>query len=215
VHRYFARALSGARTALLALSTLTCVGPPSEVAPPAPNADWLAAAQSDIAARAYGASRSGERWQAPNRDHALRTYFEREGVRVVDRVAPGSPELAGLRLARWGRGGAALAPAQPGDVLSDAARVEIRRPGLTEWYLNSPAGLEQGFALAERPAGSGDLVLELAVAPGSARLAGDAVQIDTPTGRTLRFVKLFARPMPRAPTYRRASPCRLPIACSS
>ena len=34
------------------------------------------------------------------------------------------------------------------------ARVEYRRDGLTEWYINGPRGLEQGFTLAAPPAGA-------------------------------------------------------------
>ena len=41
---------------------------------------------------------------------------------------------------------------------------------LTEWYVNGPAGLEQGFTLARRPSGVGPLTLTLSARPsGGAR----------------------------------------------
>ena len=76
--------------------------------------------------------------------------------------------------------------------MSSGHRVEIRRPGIVEWYLNSAEGLEQGFTLAERPAGEGALVLEVAVAGAQASLHGDAVVLDTTADRRLRYGELLA-----------------------
>ncbi|MCH7645531.1 MAG: FG-GAP repeat protein, partial [Myxococcales bacterium] len=170
---------------------------PSDVsaAPEQASAEWtdrgLAAAQRHIAQREYRASENGEGLQAPNRVHNLRTYFEPAGIRVHDRTRTGSPELLSLNLVGVGRG-ETLARVGPGEVSSEGARVEIQRPGLLEWYENSPAGLEQGFTLNERPTGEGPLRLELAVAGGEAALHGDAVVFTTATGRRLRYSKLVA-----------------------
>jgi hypothetical protein len=157
--------------------------PDSSVAP----ADWILRAQQHIEAREYHASENGHGLQAPNRAHNLRTRFEKSGIRVHDRTAAGSPELLGLSLAGIGRG-AALASAPPGErVVADADRVEIHRPGLVEWYVNSPAGLEQGFTLAERLEGEGPLSLELLVSGAKASLRGDAVVLATSVRRKLRY----------------------------
>jgi hypothetical protein len=156
-----------------------------------PSAGWLAGAGEEIALREYRASASGQGLQAPNRAHNLRTWFEPTGIRVHDRTAPGSPGLLELRLSGVGRGGE-LAPLAPGAVSSQGDRVEIRREGLVEWYLNSRQGLEQGFTLAARPAGEGPLVLELAVAKAQASLQGDAVALATQAGRRLRYGNLVA-----------------------
>jgi FG-GAP repeat protein len=130
--------------------------------------------------------------QAPNRAHDLRTYFEKSGIRVHDRTAGGSPELLRVSLARAGREGA-LAAVAPGDaVVSQENRVEIRRPGLVEWYVNSKAGLEQGFTVEARPGGAGPLVLELAVAGARAARAGDAIVFATGAQRKLRYGELAA-----------------------
>ncbi len=151
---------------------------------------WLATAQRHIAAREYWASENGDGLQAPNRAHDLRTYFEKTGIRVHDRTAGGSPELLRLSLSGVGREKTLAAPAA-GALVTDENRVEIHRPGLVEWYVNSPAGLEQGFTLEERPAGEGPLVAELRIASARLALRGSAVSIDTGT-RRLRFGELAA-----------------------
>jgi hypothetical protein len=98
---------------------------------------WLEGAQRHIEEREYWASDSREGLQAPNRNKNFRTYFEASGIRVHDRTAIGSPELLELSVVGLGRGDA-LAPVMSGVVTSEGARVEIRRPGLVEWYTNSP-----------------------------------------------------------------------------
>jgi len=188
------------------LGNLSCDGEKPEAAeapePPAPRVgsaepgaplanDELAAMQREIAKREYWASHNDRGLQAPNRAHGLRTYFEPTGIRVIDRTAAGSPELLALRLAGVGRG-EKLSPAGPGDVTSDGARVEIRRPGLIEWYVNSQAGLTQGFTLTERPEGEGPLVLKLAVASGAVELRGGSAVFRTATGRRLGYGGLEA-----------------------
>jgi len=192
----FARVL----TALIACIGLAsaCAPPNSEAAAPTGLKDpgWLAAAQRDIATREYEPSENGSGLQAPNRAHDLRTYFEKTGIRVHDRTAEGSPELLELSLAGVGRDGA-IEPIQPGALLDDESRarsgrqVRLRRSRLTEWYVNSPKGLEQGFTLDARPEGRGPVVLELTVMRARASLRGDAVIFDTGQ-RKLRYGELAA-----------------------
>ena len=153
------------------------------------DSDWLSRAQQGIAEREYQASQNGEGLQAPNRRHNLRTYFEASGIRVRGRTAPGISPLLGLSLVGVGRGGP-LVPIPPGDVVAEGARIEIRRPKLIEWYVNSPRGLEQGFTLLERPKGKGALALELVVEGASASLRGRRVIFATVAGRRLAYGKL-------------------------
>jgi len=153
------------------------------------DSDWLSRARKGLAEREYAASENGEGLQAPNRRHNLRTYFDASGIRVRDRVARESPELLGLTLVGVGRGGP-LMPVVPGELVAEGARIEIRRPGLVEWYVNSPTGLEQGFTLLERPMGQGALLLELAVAGARASLRGERVIFATLAGRRLAYGKL-------------------------
>jgi hypothetical protein len=171
-----------------------CAGPDPRAAEPqdaaGQDAGWLARAQEQIAAGEYRASENGEGLQAPNRAHNLRTYFEPVGIRVHDRTAGGQPQLVELRLNGVGRG-RSIGPVAPGEVIHHEGRVEIHRPGLVEWYVNSAAGLEQGFTLAERPEGDGPLVVELAVAGAQPVLQGDAIVFAT-GGRKLRYGQLVA-----------------------
>jgi cysteine-rich repeat protein len=163
------------------------------VTAPGHAADWLPAARRSIAAREYEASPAAGGLQAPNRAHSLRTWFEPTGIRVHDRSAAGAPRLAELRMAGFGRSGAPLAALAPGAVSSAGTRVEIRRPGLVEWYVNGPAGLEQGFTLEARPPGEGALQLELHVAHAKAKQRGDSVVLASHAGRRLDYGHLAVR----------------------
>ena len=81
-----------------------------------------------------------------------------------------------LRLSGLGRGArlATLATASPE---ADANRIEYRRRGLTEWYVNGPLGLEQGFTLDGPPAQASGEALTL-----SLRLAGGITAVPGPRG---------------------------------
>jgi hypothetical protein len=150
---------------------------------------WLARVQRELAAREYEASRNDVGLQAPNRAHNLRTYFEPQGIRVVDRTAADAPELLALRARDWGRPGH-MAPVEAGVVNHDGARVEISRPGIVEWYENSAAGLEHGFTLAHSPAGAGPLVVTLGVCGAEPMAHADGVTFRSATGRSLEYAKL-------------------------
>jgi len=183
---------------LIACTALLFTGAADEFAPEAPSlpagtsAAWWESARHQLAEREYRASENDAGLQAPNRRHNLRAYFEKTGLRLVDRSAAGSPELLHLSLVAVGRG-EALAPAAPGEELTaHENRVEIQRPGILEWYVNSAQGLEQGFTLTERPGGEGPLVLELSVAGARPRLRGDSVVFETPAQRKLRYGDLQA-----------------------
>lgn len=101
---------------------------------------------------------------AHNPAQRLSARFEPSGVAI----AAGSTRFA-ISLKAFGREGAlqVLSPVSP---VASADRVSYARGSLHEWWANGPLGLEQGFDLARRPAGSGALTLSLAV-PASARLA--------------------------------------------
>jgi hypothetical protein len=172
---------------------LTATNAPDRAAPAAtPDATWRSGAERSIAASEYRASANAHGLQAPNRAHGLRTYFEPRGIRVHDRGGRDPQQLLSLRLVAFGR--SELRREVPaGEVSHDGARVEIRRAGLREWYLNSEAGLEQGFTLATRPEGDGELWLELAVAGASVAGRGDALELHSETGRRLRYGELHAR----------------------
>jgi hypothetical protein len=100
---------------------------------------------------------------AHNQAQHLSAQFGHSGVSITT----GSTRFA-ISLKGFGRGQAlrALAPVAP---VVSANRVSYVRGSVREWWANGPLGLEQGFDVARRPAGSGALTLSLAV-PAGARL---------------------------------------------
>ncbi len=85
-----------------------------------------------------------------------------------------------LRLSAWGYGGA-LQHAEPVAPSATANRVEYRRDGLSEWYVNGPQGLEQGFTLTSPPPLRGEgglLTLALALNPTlTAQISADGREL--------------------------------------
>lgn len=152
---------------------------------------WWTHVRDGLSRYEYHPSLSNNGLQAPNRAHNLRTYFEASGIRVHDRTSVGGPALVSMSLAGLGRG-----PAPPevkaGVVQQVGSRVEIRRPGVTEWYENSARGLEQGFTIPARVKGNGALILELALERATARMNGKTIELTTDAGRRLEYGKLLA-----------------------
>jgi hypothetical protein len=100
---------------------------------------------------------------ARNPVQRLSARFGRSGVAIT----AGSARFA-ISTRAYGRGSTlrALASVSP---TASANRVSYARGALREWWANGPLGLEQGFDIARRPAGTGALTLSLAVS-GSARI---------------------------------------------
>lgn len=105
---------------------------------------------------------------ARNAAQGLVARFGRSGVAIT---AGGSRFDVALRA--FGREGALRALPAVAPVAS-ANRVSYERGSMDEWWANGPLGLEQGFDIAKRPAGSGALTLSLAV-PARTRLDHGAV----------------------------------------
>ena len=135
--------------------------PASSAAHPTPAVDG--ATQAAVSAilgkvdRAYWARDSGAGLRVANGGQGLKATFGANGPRL--RTGGAS---VGLALRALGRGDAlrSVAGATP---RARASRIEYRRGPVTEWYLNGPAGLEQGFTLARPPQvpGTGPLTLSL------------------------------------------------------
>jgi hypothetical protein len=88
---------------------------------------------------------SNHGFHADNPPHGLAADFSRKGL-----VLRRGSEQWGLKFLGFGYGGA-LALSNEVDPSSSANRVEYQRGPLTEWYVNGPMGLEQGFTLNEPP----------------------------------------------------------------
>jgi FG-GAP repeat len=122
----------------------------------------------------YWAHANADGFSAENPQHVLGINFARLGVEL---------ESHNLRWRLETRGygyGDALRPLSPVAPHATANRVEYRRGAATEWYLNGPMGLEQGFRLAEPPGKARkrrNQPLTLALA-----ISGDLVAVLEPAG---------------------------------
>ena len=126
-------------------------------------------------------------YRAENEAHGLTVLFEPDGPAVQSQS--GSDWRLGLRLQGYGRG-ADIRQAPLTSLVAEGNRIEYRRGGtaeaplLSEWYVNGPLGLEQGFTLAAPPPGTdrdaGDLRLVLG-------LSGNLAPVLGPDGRDLRW----------------------------
>jgi hypothetical protein len=155
--------------------------PPERVveqeAPPPGLSSLPIQAQASISAalgrdqRAYHAKREGRAWRLENPKHGLRADFTTGGVEVRSGAA-----RFGLRLTGLGRGARleAVAASKPE---AKSNRIDYRRGALSEWYVNGPLGLEQGFTLGSPPARKGSEALTLAL-----RLSGDLSAVPDPRG---------------------------------
>jgi hypothetical protein len=99
--------------------------------------------------RYHATSRPGARLNVDNPTHGLTADFTPAGVSIR-----AGAHQAGIAAAGIGYGDA-LRPVADAAPVALENRVEYRRGGVTEWYVNGPMGLEQGFTIAERPGGTG------------------------------------------------------------
>jgi hypothetical protein len=132
--------------------------------------------------------------QAPNRQQRYRTVFRREGIEISSGIPAASWRLA-LSVTGYGYE-ADVRPPGPAEPEARKERIDYRRASLTEWYLNRPGGLEQGFELHEpKQRRDAPLIVELAVDGDltARRGSGDATSFATPSGKTvLRYAGLKA-----------------------
>ncbi|MFN0123240.1 MAG: hypothetical protein ACKV2V_22280, partial [Blastocatellia bacterium] len=113
--------------------------------------------------------REDSRYHAARRAGGFRGDNPRQGLQV-DFTAKGTEIRSGGL--RWHTGLRAMGY---GDTLRDAPmatptaegnRIAYQRGAVTEWYVNGPLGLQQGFTIASAPDGAGgDAPLTLALAP--------------------------------------------------
>ncbi|HMB71217.1 MAG TPA: integrin alpha, partial [bacterium] len=155
--------------ALALLGVLTTLAPAPARSGEAPLPSHLLAG---LEAMEYEVRATESGLQAPNRAQDLRTWFGDRGVDIVPRTRDAQWTWT-WRTAEWGRDGAMRAPAASARHV-DGNRVEYRgADGLTEWYVNRPDGLEQGFTVAAPPAGNGAIVI-VAGMPAALRAAAGA-----------------------------------------
>ncbi len=121
-------------------------------------AEIPAGAQSVVSAtlgradEAYRAKSSGQGYATENPANHLSAQYAADGVKIRLQNANLDLEFQGWGYGKPGvkEGQATVAP------LVDANRVEYRRGALTEWYVNGPLGIEQGFTISQAPIASAD-----------------------------------------------------------
>jgi len=159
--RWWLASLAVIGALLLAPLTTAAGGPPSGVS----NDEW-AGIQTQIEVERHAitdSDRPGRLYRADNPAQRFTAHFGDEDV-VIKSRGRGKPDWhLGLRLTAWGAADN-LQPVHPGAAFAEGNRVEIRRGPLTEWYVNTTMGLEQGFTI-DAPPGEGfkELVLEMTI----------------------------------------------------
>ena len=166
-------------------------GARNEVEIPAP-ADvmagpWLDRAVEGIRAAEYHFTAGASGTSAPNRANNLRATFRDGGVLVEHRTEAGARYELRLETTALGRGSSWTSTAVTGPARADGSRLEIPRTGLTEWFVNEPAGLEQGWTVPAAPAGDGPLFVEVSMTGLAPRIGVDSrsAQLALPSGETV------------------------------
>jgi hypothetical protein len=183
--------------------------------------DGLARAQLPVGAReqisaalgaetaAYHASASGGAFQMHNPAQHLSASLGSAGVQLSSGTVRVGLRLRAIGYANSLQRAGGVSPSARGN------RVGYARASLGEWYVNGPAGIEQGFTIPRAPSrnASGPLTLSMSVsgnAPASLVAHGRAVGFVHPGARALRYGQLSAtdaggRPLHSWMTVRGAS----------
>ncbi|GEM_PF-1178374 len=131
----------------------------------------LARSMAASAPAEYQIHRQGAKHVSSNRAHALKLAFSAEEMQIE-----GQGWTWGMALKAWGRESLEAVPSAKASV--SGTRLEYRRGPLTEWYLNSEMGLEQGFTVHARPEGRlGKLALELALKGSLQAMVSDTTNL--------------------------------------
>ena len=110
--------------------------------------------------------------------HGLETHFSKQGV-----TFNAAESSFSLKLDSIGRGDQLAPVAKVADVTPKDNKIEYTRGDVTEWYINSPFGMEQGFTLSQRPEGEIDQVsISL-----NLETKGDLSANDSKNGKSIEF----------------------------
>ncbi len=170
--------------AIVVIAALTAAGS-ALAAGPSPGVstqEWAAIeAQIEVERHKVVASdRPGRLYRADNPTQRFTAHFGAEDV-VIEPIGSGEPAWhLGLRLTSWGAADN-LKQVEFAHATAERNRVELRRGPLTEWYLNTSLGLEQGFMIGAPPGDEIDeLVLEMT-------LDGDLTPVLSEGGQGVTF----------------------------
>ena len=147
--------------AVLFAATVSADGPPAGVDPEA----W-AGIQNQIEVERHKiveSDRPGRLYRADNPTQRFTAHFGAEDVVLVPRGRGEPAWQVNMRLTAWGAAHD-LQPVPPAGAIAEDNRIEYRRGPLTEWYVNTTMGLEQGFTIEAPPADDiAELVLEMTI----------------------------------------------------
>jgi hypothetical protein len=155
----------------------------------------LPSPEAAMEAAPYQVSPTGDgHHHAANPTQAMEARFSAMGLQLAS-AGRNERWKSSLHLTRWGYG-ETLEPVADAEVASAGNRIEYRRgKQLTEWYLNSPRGLEQGFTVHAPPAPPASLdppclslVMEVAGDLLPSQVTMDAIVFSDESGaRRLRY----------------------------
>jgi len=115
-------------------------------------------------------------WAATNADHGIEATFSSEAVVVKPSGIAGPDWHLSMSASAAGRTGA-LAPVEPPRIVAEGRRIEYRRGALTEWYVNGPQGVQQGFTVAEPlSVGAGAVIVDVDLATNLLPRVGDGAR---------------------------------------
>ncbi|HUS25488.1 MAG TPA: hypothetical protein VM369_11120, partial [Candidatus Binatia bacterium] len=120
-------------------------------------------------------------------------------LRFDDKGAKVSPAGTGdwslrVHTRSYGRAGHSRAvPRTAPQASANRIAYEHRELGLTEWYLNSSAGLEHGYTLNAAPTGTGPVQLEMNVQGLAARASDSEVTLTDGTRTVMHYAKLVVQ----------------------
>jgi hypothetical protein len=133
---------------------------------------------------AYRISAASKGFQVENPVQRLTARFGVSGVQVSSGKLLVGLSLRGVGYGRSLKAVGAVVPS------AKSNRVTYARVGLSEWYLNGPLGLEQGFTIAKAPAGDAKAPLTLSMS-----LSGNARESLAADGQRLALSRADSEPL--------------------
>ncbi len=118
-------------------------------------------------------------WGGTNSRQRFSTRIDAHGASISDLASRWNGQLHVTRVGRTSQ----MRQADDATPTAHGSRVQIvRGGGVTEWFIHDVGGLEQGIDLAERPAGSGPLEIDVAVDGLVAARTRRGVELRRPDG---------------------------------
>ena len=162
---------------------------------PAGLAPAVARSLSDELPPSYHLTKTATGFQTSNSSHAMQYSFGADGLQVKSTTGGWN---WGLKLTAWGNVDA-MQPVTQKQPVAEKTRLEYRHSsGLTEWYLNTSFGLEQGFTLHEpltTNTANNEVAVEMAISGNlQPKLASaTSLLLNAQTGQTMaRYTGLHA-----------------------